>query len=70
MMCMFLINVLTCTFVYDYEHNGLIWMCNGNYQTAYRDYSMKDGHFVRENISDVMNNAMTVCLHQMIVNIV
>ncbi len=61
MMCMFLINVLTCTFVYDYERNGLIWMCNGNYQTAYRDYSMKDGHFVRENISDVMNNVMTVC---------
>ena len=63
MMCMFLINVLTCTFVYDYEHNGLIWMCNGNYQTVYRDYSMKDGHFVRENISDVMNNVMTVCAY-------
>ncbi len=56
-------SVNRCTFVYDYERNGLIWMCNGNYQTAYRDYSMKDGHLVREDISDVMNNSMTVCAY-------
>ena len=26
-------------------------------------YSMKDGHLVREEISDVMNNSMTVCAY-------
>ena len=56
-------SVNRCTFVYDYEHDGGIWMCSGDYQAAYRDYSMKDGHLVREEISDVMNNSMTVCAY-------
>jgi hypothetical protein len=56
-------SVDNCTFMYDSERDGGIWTCYGDYQTAYRHYSIDEGQLVWEEISDVKNNSMIVCAY-------